>query len=86
MTSMSEVIVGYQFTWLPVGTTGLPIWPWWGRKFHFLVEINDNNNIEIYQGPLYLLPRNHTFIQFSHFIEAGTVVIALVMYRKPPYL
>ena len=83
MTSVSEVTVGYLFTWLPVGTTGLPIWPWWGRKFHFLAEINDNNNIEIYQGPLYLLLHNHSFIQF---IEAGTVVVALVMYRKPPYL
>ena len=38
----------------------------WGHKFHFLAEINDNNNTEIYQGPLYLLPHNHSFIQSAN--------------------
>ena len=28
VASMSGVIVGCQFTWLPVGTIGLPTWPW----------------------------------------------------------
>lgn len=65
MASVSGVTVGCQFTWLPVGTVGLPHLALVGLKVPF-PEINDNNNIEICQGPLYLLPHNHSFIQSAN--------------------
>ena len=40
VAGMSGMIVGWQFTRLLGGTddVGLPSWPWWGLKVHFLAE------------------------------------------------
>lgn len=55
VAGMSGMIVGCQLTRLLGGTddAGLPSWPWWGLKVHFLAEATTATTLE-YVKSLYI--------------------------------
>lgn len=55
VAGMSGMIVGCQLTRLLGGTddVGLPSWPWWGLKVHFLAEARTATTLE-YVKSLYI--------------------------------